>query len=284
MNKHIKNYLDSFKFKKIFGQIFLVDFMFFSITAIIFSVFSNYLQNRSMILLGGKTAEDLQAILSTSSPEAILPFLTELKSFLTFAVIGIILLVVLAVLYFSFTRALIWNHLRSKKLTRKTYWRWNLLNLSLIFPLLSYLFIATIISLITGWIFSKLITISPTFYVVHTNSLESVNLVLNNFVNLFLVFLFITFLFLTYKSFMEKYRIWESIGHSMTLIKKYWSRLWKFLLLSTLTITVLTLVIIPLRNLFLSNTFILTVINLIVFLLFLAWFRIYLLKTIGEKV
>ncbi|PIZ50790.1 hypothetical protein COY27_05735 [Candidatus Woesearchaeota archaeon CG_4_10_14_0_2_um_filter_33_13] len=280
MNKHLKNYLDSFKVKKQFWQIFLIDFIFFSVIGIVYYTFSNYLQNRSFQVLGGKTSAELQNLLTTSTPEKLLPFLTELKSFLFFSLVMILIIVILSFLYFSYTRALIWNHLENKKLNKKTYWRWNLLNLSLIFPLLSYIIVATIITFITSWLFSKVITISPTFYVTYQSIMEGVTILLNGIVSFFLVLFFLIILFFTYKSFTQKYRIWESIGHSFQMIKQNWSKLWKFLLQAIGTALLLTLIMWPLRTLYASNFFFSVTINMIISLLYLAWFRIYLLKTI----
>src|SRR3990167_9752675 len=134
MNKHLQQYIDSFKVKKVFWVTFLTDLIFFGAVGLIFSQFSTYLQHKSVEIMAGRTPEQIQQLI-LSAPEQALPFLEQLKSFLFVSVGTLALLVILTFLLFSLEQAFIWNTLQQKKVTSKTYWRWNLLYLGLIIPL-----------------------------------------------------------------------------------------------------------------------------------------------------
>lgn len=78
MNKHLQNYLDSFKVKKEFWTTFFIDIIFFGLITLIFTWFGTYLQNKSTILMGGRTPEQIQELVATA-PEQALPFLFGMK-------------------------------------------------------------------------------------------------------------------------------------------------------------------------------------------------------------
>lgn len=283
MNRHIKNYLDSFRMKRQFWQIFLVDLVFFGLAALAFTWFGSYLQAKSLALMGGKTPEQIQGILASASPEQVLPFLTQLKSFLLISIGGFLLLIVLAFLFYSLSRAVVWNHLLGKKLTRETYWKWNALNLALIIPVLLYGVFYLIVKLIAGGIIKFLMTINPAFYVQHTTIMDALLTIANGAVSFILTLFLLIIVFFIYCQFTEKYKVWLSIGESFHLIKKYWPRLWRALLLMVLTALILTGVLWPVRKLLIYRPLWTMAVNLAVSLLFLAWMRIYLLRTVGHK-
>jgi len=163
MNKHLQQYIDSFKVKKVFWVTFLTDLIFFGAVGLIFSQFSTYLQHKSVEIMAGRTPEQIQQLI-LSAPEQALPFLEQLKSFLFVSVGTLALLVILTFLLFSLEQAFIWNTLQQKKVTSKTYWRWNLLHLGLIIPLLLYGLGAGIVKLGTSSLFQWLGNLNPAFY------------------------------------------------------------------------------------------------------------------------
>ena len=132
MNKNIQHYLDSFKLGKQFATTFITDFASLLIIILSFIWFSSYTQQRSLELLQGRSTAELQQMLLSLNPEQLAPFLASLKWFLITSLAGLTLLVVASVFLFSYSQARTWNYLHGKEVTSKNYWRWNLLNLSLL--------------------------------------------------------------------------------------------------------------------------------------------------------
>ena len=91
MNKQFPSFLHSFKLNKNFGMTFFADFFFFAFFMILFSWFNSTVQSQSIIIMQGKTAEQIKEMIASSSLEAV-PFLQEPISFMIF-VIGTILLI-----------------------------------------------------------------------------------------------------------------------------------------------------------------------------------------------
>lgn len=279
MNMHFRHYIDSFRLHTEFWIILMVDVIFFGLLGLVFSRFGTHLQTRSQELMAGRTPEQIQQLLATA-PEKALPFLTELKSFLLLSFGLILILVVLAFLLFSLQQAWIWNYLRKKKLTTKTYWRWNVLHLGLILPVLIYGLGAGVLKLLTSALLRVLANISPTFYFNHAAVIDSIVLILNNAVSFFLIFLFLVILYLIYFVFTEKYRVVASIQDALMLVKKQWSWWWRQILLMVLTAVVLTAIFIPLRHWLLVYPLWSAVLNLLISFLFLGWMRLYVLSTL----
>ncbi len=281
MNQYFRQYFDSFKLRKEFWTVALIDVIFFGSIGLLFSQFGRYLQNASSTLMAGRTPEEIQQLLA-AAPEQALPFLDQLKSFLLVSLGLIIVLVVLAFLLFSLEQAWIWNYLRTKKLTTKTYWRWNLLHLGLLIPLLIYGLGAGILKLLTSALFRVLANISPTLYFNHAAVIDSIVLILNNAVSFLLILFFLLVLSLIYYEFTEKYRVFASIQDAFGLIKAHWSSWWRMILLMVLTAVVLTALLIPVRNWLFIYPMWSAIVNLVISFLFLGWMRIYLLSTLAH--
>ena len=279
MNKHFKNYLNSFKFDSFHWKTFLYDFSFFAVVLLVLYFINTILQSKLSKIMGGKTTEQLQQSL-LNSPEVMLPVMQQLLGYLIITILILLVFCVSAFLVYGLIRARIWNTLHHKTFTKKKYWKWNVLNLALIIPsliyLLFYLFVKTVFSGIVNFFFG----INSSLYYKFPYLMESITLSINGIMTFMLLLLWIIIVFLTYYSFTQKYKVWESIGDSFHLLKKYWSRLWRILLLTTLTALLLTLVLWPIRSLLVNQPFMLTTLNLIFSVLYLAWFRIYLVKTI----
>jgi hypothetical protein len=277
----LKHYFKSFQFNRLFWEVFAIDFIFFSILGISFSVVSNLLLSWSNKAMGGMNVDQMQNFFTTASPEQMLPIATIMRNYLLSAILILLAMAVIYFLLYSFTRGLIWNHLSKKKLTKKTYWKWNSLNLALILPIVLYGFVAALVKLLFIVILRFFFTLNPTFYVKYENIFDGFFLILNGLMNLIIVLVALTIIFLAYHTFTQKYKVWESVGNAFHLFKLHWSKLWPLLLLATLTAGILTLVLLPLKSWLQYQTFILTTVNLIISVFYLAWFRIYLVKTIS---
>lgn len=278
MNSTLKTYLDSFRFKKVFGEIFLIDLIYIGLVTAAFTLMVNFFQNKFSALTGGKTPEQIQQLLASASPEQLLPFLSQLKLYLFLFLISITLLSLLAFFSYSFSQALIWHKLLAKKPFR--HWRWNLLNLALVLPIILYTIGALILKLILGYLFKRIVTINPVFYLQNSSYLDPILALLNGIVTFLLVLLGLIIILLTYFSFTEKNLVWVSIGDSFHLLKQRWDKLWKLLLLAALTAVIITLILIPMKKMLPTLMILDPVINLLVSAFYLAWIRIYLVKAI----
>ena len=266
MNKHIKNYLRSFKFKKEHWYTLIVDGLFLGILTGTLFLFNSLIVQKAYLISNGKTADEIKQMLLSMDPVKAQAFLDTLKSFVFTFAIGLIILVVGGWFLFSLSRKLIWNHLTKH---RTKYWRWNVLNLVLIVPLLIYL----ILFGLTKIIFNSLIAIiNNQFWVSFFNSAF----------NLFFLMGFISFTFLIYYNFSKKYEAWDSIGKSFHLIRKKWSRIWPLFLLSLGSAVILSALLWPVTKLFTIQSTGAVAFSGVVSLFYLAWFRLYLFRTIKE--
>ncbi len=283
MNKHFKNYLDSFKLTKNHLFTFLIDAVLFSLIFFSFSYAGAVLQRKSVEVLQGKSAEEIQTLLASSSPEQLLPFLMQLKSFLIWSLIGIAALILISFLLFSFSQAVIWYHLLKKKLAFKNYWRWNLLDLFLIIPLVLFGLLYFIIRLLSALLINLGFSLAPKFNLLHPVFMQNVRLFINGTVNFFCSVIILVILLLICYQFAFKYKVWAAVGSGFSLLKRKWKNLGRLILFSTATGLVLMLITLPLKTALLNSPLILNVVNLVVALAFLAWLRIYLFKTIAEE-
>ena len=94
----------------------------------LFSAFSTYLREKATPLAAAQTA------LATPDPQALLPFLTDIKQFLLVFIIGGVLLLLITLVIVSFSRAYLWSTLVKKHLQKKLPWRWVGLSLALVIP------------------------------------------------------------------------------------------------------------------------------------------------------
>ncbi len=259
-----KTYLTSFQ-EKIIPMIFGIEAFFAALWAVLFLSVSSYLNARSA---GLPSPEQFQQLLTAAPLEAQAAF-ASLKSFVIVSFLIVLLFAVLFLLSYSFVQSFIWNKLLKKPFHRKSYWKWNVLHIVLIIPSLLYLFILLIITLVLQQIsfLSANVTVATLFF---------------GFLKLLYIFIFIFFIFLVYYSFTKSYYIWGSIGYAFSLLKLKWSSLWKQFLFSLGTFIVVGIILTVPPKIFLYNQTILQVIDAIVFLLFLAWFRVYLVRTLDN--
>lgn len=269
MNKHIKNYLDSFRLKKEYWNTLLVDAVFFGIISFVFVFLGGLLKQKAYMISQGKTAEELKQMLLSMDPTLAQAFLDNLKEFVITFILGSIVVLVGGVLLYSLSRKLIWDYLLGKKFDKKRYWKWNLINIVLIIPLAIYFFAFGLVKLVLGHMISLL-------------GNQAILDVSYNLINLFFMFSLLVFVFLVYYSFAKEYKVWESIGGAFYLIKSKWKRIRLMFLLVLFTSVVLSLILWPVGVLIADKEFVVAGIGIIVSLLFCAWVRIYVYRTIRE--
>ena len=250
------HYLNSFLDSKVLYT-FLIDAGFWLFITILFVLFGLLMQSKGQAL-GVQSPEDLQRMLA-ASPEQAQQLAVALKSLVLISIFGLIILGLVLLFGFSFSRSLIWNLLLKQK---HRYWRWNGLLIALIIP-------AAFFVLILGIIRVLISTLSSTITILLGNLLL--------FSLLIAFFLFISTIFL---SFITNYKVWESIGHGFYLIKAYWNVLWRMFLLSLGTGIVLNLLLTSVSQFMTSTVF--TIITFGIFILYFCWLRVYLVVTLQE--
>ncbi len=202
-----------------------------------------------------------------SAPEQAAALAGALQSMVIQVFLGGTLLVIGAVLLYSFTRAYAWNFLQQQKLDKHHYWRWNGLVLAFLVITLLYLIPVLLVKFLLANFLAPLIA-------------EGTWQIVNAVANSFLLLVLLSFLFLVKHSFTQKYRVFEAIGQAFHLIKERWSGLWKLFLLALLTALILALASIPLQKwLFVQQTALLAI-SAGIFLLFLAWLRAFMVRVL----
>ncbi|MEK6900731.1 MAG: hypothetical protein AABX37_00130 [Nanoarchaeota archaeon] len=264
MPAFIKTYLHSFRQKNIL-HIFCIDLLFAGIAAFLLFSFGSYIQNKTKLL---PPPEQLQQLL-TSSPQQAQAAFAGLKSVLVVSLLGAVIIALFLLFSYAYSRAYIWNALLQKKVSQHNYWKWNGLCLVLIIPLLIYLLLILVLTLLFQQVFSLI------------PSITVINL-LNALLKLLYILVFLFFFLLVKYNFTKSYKIWESIGNAFTLLRTKWSSLWRVFITMLITFTIVSLLLTLPPRFVLYNQAVLQVIDIIVFLLFLAWFRVYLVRTLEE--
>ena len=280
MNKNLQHYLNSFKLGKQFAHTFLMDLASLSIIIFSFIWFSSYAQQRSLELLQGRTTAELQQMMVSLSPEQLLPFMTSLKWFLVTSLIGLVILIAASVLVFSYSQARIWNYLQGKRVTNNNYWRWNLLNLSLLIPLLLFLAVLLIVKLFMMLLLNLPAKLMPIFYLTHSNLMENIRLVIDGAALFYMVVLFIIVVFFIYHHFVKSYKIWDSIGAGFSAFNKNWKKILLLASFATVSALLTTVILLPIKKALIFYPFWSMMLNIALAAFFLAWLRRYVFNSI----
>ena len=271
--KSWNEYLDSFKFGKRYFTTLLIDGGFVLLIAGLFFSFSSLVSAKSQGILQGKAPEQLQQYLLSASPEQLQSVYGSLQAFLFTSIGGIIILSLATLFLCSLARALIWNLLIKKKLTKQTYWRWNLLNLALIIPLVGFL---------VGYVVVKFVLVLIVGFITSNPAPGEIIAMLINIV--FIVFV-LNFFFLTYYGFVRRYKVWESIGQGFEELKNKFGSLYKMMSLQVITVIIISVAISLILKyggkLFLLPASTGSVVNVVMSLLIVAWIRIYTFKAVS---
>lgn len=280
MNQHLQRYLDSFKLGKQFATTFFTDLVSLSIIIFSFLWFSSYTQQRSLELLQGRSTAELQQMLLSLNPEQLAPFLSSLKWFLVTSLIGLAILLIGSIFLFSYSQARTWNYLQGKKVTSKNYWRWNLLNLSLLVPFLLFLATVLVVKIVTMILLNIPPKIMPAFYFIHSNLMENIRLMVEGVALFYMVVLFTAIIFFIYNHFVKSYKIWDSIGAGFSILKKNWRKVLWLALFATASALIVTVILLPIKKALLFYPLYSTLLNVLLAVFFLAWLRMYTFNSV----
>ena len=282
MKESFRSYLNSFKFKSNFWFIFLIELMFFAVLLLLFTWFSQTVHNQSVVLMQGKTPLQVQEILATAQPEEVLSYATGLKSYLLFTIICIFVIGIFSFFSFSLTQAVIWNKLLNRKFEFKRYWRWNGLPFILIIPLIFYFLFSWLMMFLILIFFQFFWKLFSTFYVQHAIFADAIQKLFSAATLVSLFVLGILFLFLISYILTKEYKIWKSIGDAFDLVKTKRKKIVITFLYAVLTANLLALIIMPIRKLSENFEVLSLSLDIIFVILFLAWFRTYIVNNLEE--
>ncbi|MBW2966298.1 hypothetical protein KY342_04300 [Candidatus Woesearchaeota archaeon] len=262
-------FLDSFRLKSSFLYVILYDLLFYVITIPLFILFP-WLLNKK---LAGIDPEILSRITSTALTNITAAQTKELEmavqsmqNFFAFFIIGIIFLAIASLLVFTLSRALIWNFLLKKKFEKKSYFKFNVLNvlLAVIFAVIIF-----ILARLRTLIVMPLVSASVLFAFIVTSLL---------FLLIFVAIIY--FVNLVYLNYTEKSNVLGSFGATFELIKNRFLDIYPSYLFMVMVSIVISLVA---QIFWLFPFAIQRYFNFAVFILFAAWMRIYILRVIKNE-
>ncbi len=270
MNAHIKNYLDSFKLTKIYWQTLLTDTSAILFILLMWFSLGTLLSSRVYEITAGKTVEEFKAYMLSGSLEANQALLSSVKSFAVIFFVAVTLALILTLVIASLSGMIVWEKLfQHKKFAWKRLAGWCGLILLLLLVALLYLllfgFLRVLLNLFTA-------VVSNYAYLLITRVID------------YVVFLaFLVFTFFVFYSYSETGKVWQSVSHAFSLIGLRFSRLWKaFIFIAITGIVVGLLTSLAQRFMFSFPSWVFLLFSLCLFLLFLSWTRLYVLKVIGH--
>ena len=268
MNKNLRTFFDSFKFNRNHWFSFAVDVVAVLVITFLFLGLGNILAAKAYAISNGKTADQLKIDLLTATLEESKDFLANVKGFAFYFFAGTIFAVLASLFIFSFSRMVIWSRVLQQKISKKRYWRWNLVVLTTGLLLIPYLLVYFLLRLILDALICLIS--NGIILVVYVQAIKAL-----------FILAFILFAFLVSYSFVQNYKVWLSVGNAFHLLKEKWKDLWKAFLFAVVTSVVISFFLMYAQKfLFLQPIWLGVSVNLGVFLLFLTWMRLYVLRTI----
>ena len=258
-----RSFLHSFLEWKVILTTLSIDVVSTALITALFWGYGSILGAKAYALSGGQSVEQLKNSLLTGTLENSQIFLAKIKLFTILFIGGAIAIIIITVLVYSLSRAILWYHLMD--LSFQHYWKWNGMAILLGFMLLPY----TLLVFLFRYLVNSLIPIRSQLLFSIVDGIS-----ISIFIYLFLILTFAITL-----SFVEKYRVWEAIGHGFYLLKKNRSKLWKTFLFALL-IGLLINIKVSLLQTQIPSPLIFAIVRIGLFLLFLSWLRIYFVKTI----
>jgi len=250
IKKFFKDFADSFKPKISWLYIILFDLLFYGITVLLVKGVGSYLAGKSNAI-NLPVIEDLTAL----TAEQVQPIASQVQSLVISTILLSILIFVVILGTWSLSRGLIYSILLKKEFNKKSFKKFILLNL--------FLFVV--------------ITIILTFFTAIGLILQE--LVLSYRYVFYLVFLVIAYyLSINYIIFTKHNKVFESIGKALEFGTKNMPKL----LIPCLLILIVSLILTNIQPFLGIPLAIAPFVSLIVFVIFMAWARIYFVHKVEE--
>jgi hypothetical protein len=241
----------------------LTDFATIMILLLLISLFGFIVQSQANTFGGIQNVDQLQQYLA-SSPENADLLVSNVQTLVFTLFGGGFFVLLLSLLFYSFTRGYLWNKFKNHTLRRKTYWKWNALTLLLLLLFAVYLIPFLIVKMLLGLLLSFIsgpVTLA----------------IINEIISLSLLLIFVIFMFAVHYVFAHTYKVWHGIGEGLTLLKKKWSHLWRSYLFAVFLIAIIVIVLTFVSRLFVQPYGYIILASL-VFLFYLSWLRLFFLR------
>jgi hypothetical protein len=258
----LKQYAQSFRLKSIYWYTLAVDLL----TALIIGGLGfgilNKVSQQAIAVTGGRDSLALQNyVLSLTSEQAVL-FQQQLKS-LAINTIGAFIIIPLAgILLYSFSRSVLWHIISDTPFVFRKHWKWNLFTL-------------VILILFSFWTFLMVIVRTVVTLPLSARTASGVSgVVLLLFASVFFVWLFLA----SHHSVQSR-KVWKSVGHGFHTIKKQFKKVAAVWFFGFVTLFLLQAVQWPFAEWLFVHAQAGLVITWVLFILWLAWFRLYVTDT-----
>lgn len=253
LKQELKLFLDSFKLKKNFLYIILYDLLFF-IIAILFVKFFGGIIGKMSSNVDLSIVERVLISPSPAQTEILKATVNNVKMVIFGAMIAFTLYLIIIIFIWSLSRGLIYTTLLNKKFDKKFYWKFLLLNLLFYIPLLILLF---------------------AFIYVIKELPQAIYA-------LFLILLIaVYFLALSYISFVKIGKVFKAVGNALEF---GFTKIHKMIIPLILIIIIFVIMSLITANIIKILSFaIQPYVSLLIFIIYLAWARIYFVKVV-EKI
>ena len=269
INKHLKNYLDSFKLDYIFWKTLSIDLITFALIIGLFLSFGSLLTAKAYDISGGLSVDQLKTALLSGSQDYNKEFSDNVRNFFFLIVGGCLLVSLLALAVYSFSRMVIWDTITKKHTSLRSFLKWNLI--SLVMGIIAVLYFLITIVLKT-----------PLVFLIPFEN-QVLGLLYAGIISAFFLFIFLVFKFLTYQAFTKHNTVWESIGMTFQNWKKNWASLGYAILLMLLTMGGVNVISYLVQRVFAYQPeWILTAIGVFFLLIVIAWARLYVVRIVGR--
>lgn len=262
-----KTYKQSYTFPKEFWKTVIIDAVTVLILCSLFLGYAAVLEQKAAAISAGRSVEQLKLELLAADEGFNKQFLSNVRWFAAVFFAGSVVVVLLALIIFSYSRQILWRELCEKRKSWKLNWRWNgMILVMALFVLLYGLLILTLRLIINAFI---------------TVENETIYFLVMQGLNVLMLLGALIFLFTASYSFLQKGKVWEAVGNTFDLLRTRWSTVWKVFVLSIITGIILSALAFYIdQSLFLQPLWLRAVINGTIFLLFISWMRLYVVNTL----
>ena len=152
----------------------------------------------------------------------------------------------------------------------------------MIFPLLGIGLIYLIFKILLGLIIQALFTANSLWYFAHQDGITIALTSINGMISLFLSLFVLAYLFHVYRDFVQRKKVWESIGKGFSVFRNV-KVLFSTVGFATLVAIVITLIFFPIQKVLFIRPGLLSFLQIVVVLLYISWVRQYFFMTHGHK-
>lgn len=257
------HYLESWKSWKKILLGFGVDCATFSGIFLLMFVYTKLVEARTYALTGGNSIEEIKLALLTGSIESNQAFLANVKLLAFIFILGSIIVTIVALLAYTFSRSFLWNKLTNQPFSFKKYWRWNGIVLAVGVIGLLYFSVVVILRLLVNFMFPLTSDIA---YVI-----------VNGLFISFFFYLFLLFIFAAFYSFTKHYKVWSSLSNAFTILSHKNTCLAFLFILATGLLTSILISYLQ-KWLFFQPPLLVSALSITLFFLLFAWARVFFLS------